>query len=259
MTDLDQRLIDLLDSTDLPSASLDEDLARGRAHLRRRRATVGAAALGTAVVLASAWALGPGGDDGDAARTTTPVATEPTSQATPSPEPTPTSTPSLPATIDPLTGDVQKDLRVLRRWNDVLAENLDPGRAHLQEVTRTNWNVQGGTAYGSKYGWANAGESGLGMLQLSISAAKDVEEIDSPCTWEGIPCPEVPAPAGAERVQVGHDGGRTMVVVERTDGQAVALTFDPLFGNNSLTPVSGSALTADDLVAAALDLRLTIR
>lgn len=256
MTDLDERLRDLLDRTDLPTSPLEEDLARGRARVRRERLLVGGATLAVAAVLAGGWGLVLGdGPGGDATASHGSIATDPSAGSTSAP-PQPSSS-AKPEPSGFGSGDPAEDLPVLRRWNSVLAENLDPTREHLEQITRETWNVQGGVGHGSRFGWRNVGEDGLGMLQLFVAESRWADEIDSPCTWGTMRCQEAAAPAGAERVRVGRDGAAVAVVVDRTDGVSVALTFDPLFGNNSLTPVSGSSLTPEALVGAALDRRLT--
>lgn len=58
---------------------------------------------------------------------------------------------------------------------------------------------------------------------------------------------------GVVEVSATHDGDRRAVLVERTDGLVVGILADPLFGNNSLTPVSGFERTVDDLIRTAAD------
>jgi hypothetical protein len=150
---------------------------------------------------------------------------------------------------------------VLSRWNDVLAEHLDPQREHLQPYTRRTANEQsGGDSYlGSKFGWANAGEEGLGMLQVGVSAGPRGLSSWSACQTGqyDLTCRDATGPHG-ERAKIGQSGSVTVVELEQTDGEVVALTLDLLFGNNSLVPISGADITTAQLLEAAADDRLDL-
>lgn len=260
MNDLEQRLRELGEAVPAPHVPLADDVARGRTRVRRHRLAAAGAALASVVVAAGAWNLAP--DLGLAGPQPGPAAPSPSREVV-------MRTLTEPPCKAPVGcgDDPAGDILVIRAWNAVLADRLDPDRQHLRRVTypRGNWNVQGGRAFGSTYVWSNP--EGPGVLQLSMSETRDVGEIQSPCNfamtlkgWQQLSCADVAdPPAGAWRVRVGQDGDLLSVVVDRKDGQSVALTFDALVGDDSPPPVSGPGPTVDDLVQAALDLRLSMR
>ncbi|MFD7073989.1 hypothetical protein ACFV9G_07225 [Nocardioides sp. NPDC059952] len=150
-----------------------------------------------------------------------------------------------------------RDIPVLQKYRDVLAEHLDPSGEHLEKTVS---NMQGGHAgsgrsIGTKLGWTVEGEDGLGMVQLSVGSGWD--GVGLPCGDPGWDCEDVNHP-GAKVARVAtHDGARSYAV-ERSDGTVVAITLDSLFGNNSTIPVSGVDLGEKEVMAAAADPRLVV-
>ena len=224
---------------------LPDDLARGRRRLVRTRGLTSAAALVVVGVVASV-ALGAAGTD-DAAPD---PAAPPGATATDADAPTepPSGIPSSPkAPVDTRDG---KEL--LTDWAQALAESLDPGGRHLDTVVT---GYQGsGRGLGAKLGWSVPGEEGLGLVQVFVSPSLRTQ-FDFYCS-AATPCRDVTVDGVAAQVQ--EMDGTTQVAVEREDGSVATVLIDPLFGNNSVVPVSGMDITVPELVRAAADPRLTV-
>lgn len=249
-----------------PVVPVAEDLARGRRRRRRTRlSVVGGAAVAVAVVgLGTAVVPDLVSADGDPApgpqtslpsqspdASETPSAEPEVREIEPSPGGDPLGIPD--GGMDAITHDPD-----LNRWREVLAEYLDPGGEHLEKGVS---NMQGGTgSKGTKLAWTNAGETGMGMVQVSVNAGWSGllwacgVEFSGLESWD---CRDVPAPRGLTGTIAEHDG-ITEVAVEHEDGLVVVLTVDTLFGNNSTVPVSGIDLGDDLLVRAAADPRLDL-
>lgn len=256
--DLEQQLHDLAERVDVPAAALEDDLDRGRRRLRRTRLlTSAAAALAVACVAGGVGVAAGAGDDTRATKEYAGSAT-----ATPSATPTATPTPSL-APADPGEGVAlpprAQRHELLRGYRDVIAKHLDPAGEHLAPWSMSNGQQSVASrdrlsGIGTKLSWTNAGESGLGMVQVFVSDSW-ANQFDWYC---GGGCRDVPAPAGAEHARVHEHDGVTEVGVQHADGTVVVLRVDALFGNNSVVPVSGIDLAVDDLVATAADERLAL-
>jgi hypothetical protein len=174
-----------------------------------------------------------------------------------------------PACDDLTTAELERSLRRITRtpvwtdprvapwldsYRDIVARHLDPGEQHLQqEVSGVQYGGSPGcgfSALGTKLGWTVAGEDGQGMVQVEVTrSTRDSQVSMSSDHWETVPS-DLP---GVAKAEVARDGGRTAVLVTRDDGLVVGIIADPLFGNNSTTPVSGFDLAADALVATAAD------
>ena len=141
----------------------------------------------------------------------------------------------------------------------MLAEHLDPQGGHLEVLSEDNQNEQVGssesriTSLGAKLGWSNDGDEGLGMVQVSVSDGW--RNADWWCEGEGWTCRQLTA---GGRVRIAEQDGVRRVGVEHADGGVVVITLDPLFGNNSLVPVSGMDISDQQLVRAASDARLDL-
>ncbi len=246
-TDLEHELARLAESIDPPPVPVSSDLARGRRRLLRTRLTVAGAAVGTAAVLGAATLLGQGVPQS----TPAPVDRTPDGQRTVEAE--------APVRALPSISPRNTHAATLSRWNDILAEHLDPQRGHLQPFTLRTSNSQSGDDYlGSRFGWTNAGESGLGMLQVDVAGTR-AGSPNSPCVTGqyDLTCRAAEGPDG-ESAQVGISESVTTVELEQSDGDVVTLTLDRLFGNNSRVPISGSDITPEQLLEAAADERLDL-
>lgn len=273
MNDLDQQLRRLAAGIDVPDTPVGDDLARGRRRVRRTRLATAGAALATLAVVGVAATAAPGllgagsspryAGGGATASPTAPGTTPPTQPG--DVEITPSGDPRGAEPFQP--DDPEGTARTLAAWQAILAEHLDPGWDHLVRYdARTNGNVQsatnGGvvTSLGSKYGWQNDGEAGLGMLQVSVNA--DWDALFWPCGTpagraEGWSCHDGTVPGGLRAEVAEHDGVRE-VAVQHADGVVVVLTVDSLFGNNSTVAVSGVDVSERDLLRAAADDRITL-
>jgi len=255
-----------------PGTAVAQDLVRGRRRLRRRRGVVGLGASTAALAVVGAAVLLPGMTGGDPVRGPAPAASDVPSDAA---SDLPADLPRLgtgreveprPGGADTTTADPMETFGpTLAAWNEVLAEHLDPRRTHLRPWGREHRNVQtaGGStralqALGSKYAWTEPGQDGLGMLQVEVAGSRGTATW--PCTTvpEEAVCEMLEAAKGLRAAEVATVGGATSVLAERQDGETVVLTFDRLFGNDSLVPVQTEALAADALLAAASDPRLTL-
>ncbi|MET8521676.1 hypothetical protein [Nocardioides sp. NPDC004968] len=150
-----------------------------------------------------------------------------------------------------------RDIPVLQKYRDVLAEHLDPTGEHLEKAVS---NMQSGDAgsgrtIGTKLGWTVEGEDGLGMVQLAVGPGWDGAGLlcdDPGWTCEGVNHP------GAKVARIATHGGARTYAVERSDGTVVTITLDSLFGNNSTIPVSDVDLGEKEVMAAAADPRLVV-
>lgn len=240
-----------------PVVPVADDLARGRRRRRRTHLGVAAgAAVAVAVVgLGSATVPDLVRADGDGS----PGPAGTTSRATPDLTPSPTPRSPGPRRIElPTMGDIRHHAD-LNRYRDTLAEHLDPRGEHLEKGVS---NMQsGGGSIGTKLAWTNDGESGMGMIQVTVAKSwRQVEVWACGVKFSGLEnwdCREIPAPRGLTAQVAEHDGV-TEVAVEHEDGHVVVLTVDALFGNNSSVPVSGIDLGEELLARAAADPRLSV-
>ena len=238
-TELEQRLHLLAEEAAPPPVATSDDVARGRRGLARRRTAAGAAVLATAAVVTVA-ALGLGGDSdtagpGPAGPGPSTTATDP---APPSPSPTPTGAPP----------DRRSGKQLLTAWARALGSHLDPDGGHLQ---RKPDNLQGGAGLGTKLGWRVEGESGLGMVQVYVG--RDAFS----GSYTGLTCGSGPAcetvTVGGVEMRIQRVDGTTSVYHVQPDGDRVFLYLDPLFGNNSLTPLASLDFPLRVLAAAVSD------
>lgn len=264
---LTRRLHDLTAGAPVPATAADEDVRRGRTRLRRRRTAVVAGAAGAVVTTLACVAIVGSGQGGPSGSGRGDVAVDPSPEPAPTPVATPEGRTCLPVT-ERMRPDPALD-RVVKGYREILADRLDPQRAHLDrwQVTRS---VQSSTsrlgcpdgsawtaALGTKIGWRIDGEPGQGVVQVFVVAPgswPDSSVVASYESWRDRP---VSLPGVVSAQVADHDGG-TAVVVHRADGFTVEVDANTLFGNNSLTPVSSLGLSVDDLLAAAADPRLTL-
>ncbi|WP_121255942.1 hypothetical protein [Nocardioides ferulae] len=272
---LDDRLHELAERAPAPSTAVGDDLQRGRRRLRRQRLTVGGAALATVLVVGAGAAVGPGMVD----RAQSPDV----AGGTDGPNPTPSETPraqkmmqievgdprpvpwGTPLDRNPIGTGPDHDATLVA-WQEVLAEHVDPQWEHLVRRDGSNANQQSTAgsgqvlALGSRYGWQNPGQDGLGMLQIAVN--RGWREAMHPChdsgPDEGWQCEAAEAPEATEAWVAERDGQLSVAVEQADDGEVVVLTADPLFGNNSRIPVDELGLSAEALLQAAADPRLSL-
>lgn len=249
-------------------AELMEAIASDEPRTRRWLAPAAAAAVVAGLVGGGYAVTSAGGDDATAPRPERSLQVAGSGTATPTASPSKTST----AECDDLTtAELAKSLRRMSRqpaWEDpkvapslasyrtIVARHLDPRDQHLQ---RDVSGVQMGgslrcglSALGTKLGWTVAGEDGQGMVQVEVNRSARGSQVSLMFDhWQTVTS-NLP---GVTKAEVAGDGGggRTAVLVSRDDGLVVGILADPLFGNNSLTPVSGFDFTVDDLLATAAD------
>jgi hypothetical protein len=272
-TDLADRLEALADREDAHRFDVRDDVARGRSRLLRNRVGVaGAAVLVGAVVLGTGLALGAGGSgraipapagEGPAAAATY---HEPETTLSPSAAPAPTPTRSardayLHQQLDRAwkgAGDIP-----FRTWrNDLYATArsvLDPSGTHLTYSSQglTSGSDNHGVGLGIKLGWTEPGRSGEGMVQVTVTSEGGSD--DERCsTTGGFGCPDTVQVAG-RTMQVGTgDRGELVVLYRQPDGERVVVLVNPLFGNNSRTPVRAGFVSRADVYRLVQDDRLDL-
>jgi hypothetical protein len=260
--ELDQRLRELGAEIHPPAVPLADDLARGRSRVRRRRVL---AAAGTAVAVVAIGLVGtvgpelvsaddrPGYSGGDGTPLPGPETTPPVRPGEKEVVPqVPKGQETFPAPLD--SGDYAGN-ETLRLYRDVLAEHLDPQGRHLQK--KVTGMQGGGGSLGSRFGWRNPGEDGLGMIVISVNGGWQATGWECGMPQVDITCRDITAPGGLEG-QVAERGGAVDVAVEHPDGTVVIVSKENLFGNNSTVPVSAIDLTVEELAAAAADDRLKL-
>ena len=198
---------------------------------------------------------------------TTPSGTPstPTETPTSTPTATPTSTPTATPTVPPTQTPKVRIHRVLRYYNDVLAEHLDPERLHLQPYDRKLDSKKTTTlsgrlfALGSTYRW----EGGGSRSGLQITVASGWDQVDWLCgasfaAWNcRLATTKTATPAGAAPPEIATHDGVTQVAVEHAAGQVVVVTTDPTYDPQARN-AAGVASTEADLIAAASDARLIL-
>lgn len=251
---LHDQLRDLAGRIDPPVVPLSEDVDRGRRRLRRQRGGwIGGSVLAVGLIAGATVAV-PAllSDDSDGGRS--PSFTE--NSATPGngPKTTERTLKLTKADRFDLGGDegipdfdeMATD-PALQKYIEILADHLDPDYEHLQ---RTPTGFTGGSLdYGTKLSWKVAGESGEGMLQINVSTDWSESMI---CQESGAQCRDITGPRGLTGRFSTYDGGRA-VALKHEDGTIVTLMANDLFGNNSLTPVSGIDVTDQQLIQAVAD------
>ncbi|MEZ0578195.1 hypothetical protein [Nocardioides sp. MH1] len=239
----------------------------GSGHEHRRRWLVPAAAAAVvAGLVGGGYAVSRAANDPAPPRSERSLEVAGSGEATPSVAPSATSTTDC---GDITTAQLERSLRrharqpvwedpaiapVLASYRDIVARHLDPAGQHLQrDVSGVQMGGSircGVSSLGTKLGWTVAGEDGEGMVQVEVNRSAHGSQVAMSLDgWEPVPS----GLPGVTRAEVARDGGRTAVLVTRADGLVVGIIADPLFGNNSLTPVSDLDVSVDDLVATAAD------
>lgn len=265
MESIEDELNRLAADVEVPLADPADDLARGRARLRRRRAGVGGAAVASLAVAAviGGVALAGGGAGGRADEEPGYAGqSDATSELSGSEavEQVRERHAEEPAAVDP-PDSIDAALLVYR---DVVAEYLDPSGEHLQKRPNNEQSGGGGAPddvyLGTKLGWSNPGQDGLGMVQVGVASSQAALDGWWPCgayrdqAWT---CRQATDETG-KTYETASSGRAEMILVRRTDGLLVVITLDALFGNNSLVPVEDFGFAAELVVAAASDPRIQL-
>lgn len=250
-----------------PDSMLANDyVTLGEQQLRRRRVTrllgvaVGAVLVGAGVSVA----LPVGDSDGPSRRNA--VAAAPRTDSPHSAAESVTR-PPLPESSSDFEFPATRELLLA-----AAIEHFDPQQKHLPAETS---NVQTGSSagvfeVGTKLSWTNSGESGEGMVQVSVTSPGYVDTADHALE-------NLPTLAGDDDVSryfkrglpgtgltgwvyegSGDSGLLLSVICERPDGSLVAVGVHRLFGNNSIEPVSDIGIDLETAAAFVADPRLEI-
>lgn len=247
-----------------PMASLaTDDLARGRRHLRRRRAaTLTGGVVGVVAVAAGvAFALPGGGPSG---AEEVPVAGGGAEDA-PSVEATAPQVPtSTPTSADDGYGDAFPAPATRQLLLDTAVEHLDPAHEHLPAAS--SGITGGGTNVGTKLEWLVAGDDGMGLVQVAVTGpgyageyefARQDFAVNIGCEIDTDRCTEQPIPGTDETALVGAPNPDAhllfSIVYERADGSLVGIAVSDLFGNNSDTPLAAMDVSLEQGFAFVTD------
>gem|GEM_PF-2671020 len=228
------------------------DLDRAHAGLsRRRRWTAGFSAVAVAGVV-TAIAMGPTlVPDGGTDSRPTDFADQPKSPTPDRPKPA-GERPDRP-------GDGYPYYEQRHLLYVVAKDHLDPAGEHLSMHQNV---LSGGTTdsqhIGTKLNWKIRGEPGLGMVQVAIATPgmTDADRRFEIGCGEYFSCEQRELDDGST-AWIGQSGdGLIGVAYEQADGESVWVLIDPLFGNNSLTPVSEVDVDVNDVLGFVADDRL---
>ncbi|WP_053202133.1 hypothetical protein [Jiangella muralis] len=256
-----------------PMASLAaDDLARGRRHLRRRRAVTltGGVAGVVAVAAGVAFALPGGGPSGaeevpvagrGAGDAPSQAPADPSSDTTAMPTEAPTSTPT---SADDGYGDDLPAPATRQLLLDTAVEHLDPAHEHLPAAS--TGITGGGTNIGTKLEWLVDGDDGMGLVQVAVTGPGYADEyefarqdfaVNIGCEIDTGRCTEQPIPGTDETALVGGPNPEMhllfSIVYERADGSLVGIAVSDLFGNNSEIPLAEMDVTVDQGFAFVTD------
>ncbi|SEE84129.1 hypothetical protein [Jiangella alba] len=258
------------------ASTATDDLARGRRHLRRRRAvTLTGGVVGVVAVAAGvAFALPGGGPSGaeevpvagrGAGDAPSDAPADPSGGTTATPTEAPTSTPTAADTpADTPSADGLGFPATRQLLLDTAVEHLDPAHEHLP--AETSGINGGGTNVGTKLEWLVDGDDGMGLVQVAVTGPGYAEEYDYArqdfavnigCEIDTDRCTEQPIPGTDETALVGAANPNMhllySIVYERADGSLVGIAVRDLFGNNSLTPLAEMDVSLDQGFAFVTD------
>jgi hypothetical protein len=109
---------------------------------------------------------------------------------------------------------------------------------------------------GIKMGWSTPGQGGQGMVQVEIGTRRPVQ---GACLETGnYGCPQAVDAAGGSTWVGDGPRGSFVVLHRQPDGDQVVVLVDPLFGNNSRTPVAAGFVTKADVYRLVQDDRLDL-
>lgn len=254
------------------ASTATDDLARGRRHLRRRRAAMltGGVVGVVAVAAGVAFAL-PGGEPSGAEEV--PVAgrgagdapssapADPSGDTTATPTEAPTSTPTA---ADTPPGDDFGFPATRQLLLATAVEHLDPAHEHLPATT--SGITGGGTNVGTKLEWLVEGDDGMGLVQVAVTGPGYADEyefarqdfaVNIGCDIDTDRCTEQPIPGTDETALVGAANPEMhllfSIVYERADGSLVGIAVSDLFGNNSTIPLAEMDVSLDQGFAFVTD------
>jgi len=252
---------------------VEDDVRRGRTRLLRNRVGVAVAAVCVGVVvLGGGLALGHGTQGArplPAGPGPSTVATfhEPEVTLSPSAAPAaPSGAPSepTPATTwlhDSLMRESGPGTTPFPSWRAALFVTtrsvLDPSGTHLDYANHgitASTSARGGVSVGIKMGWSRPGQDGQGMVQVEVGTPRSVQ--DACLETGGFGCSR-PVDVNGAQMWVGDGPRGSFVVLHRqADGDQVVVLVDPLFGNNSRTPVGSGFVTKGQVYRLVQDDRL---
>ena len=248
---------------------VEDDVRRGRTRLLRNR--VGAA---TAAVCVGVVVLGGGlalGHDTQGARPL-PAGPGPSTVATFHEPPVTLSPSSAPVTaLAPGATWLQKRLNAegdgaprtpFKAWRTALFETtrsvLDPTGSHLDYssdgITASTFGR--GVSIGIKMGWSETGSDGQGMVEVQVGDERAVE--DACLETGGFGCPRAVHVDGAQTWVGDGPRGSFVVLHRQADGDQVVVLVDPVFGNNTQTPVGRGLVSKADVYRLVQDDRLDL-
>lgn len=270
-----ERLAELAEQDDASSFVVDDDLARGRERLRRRRVgELGVAGL-VVVVLAGVVLVtgGPGRQTGAPPAATPPTAQTDVSPVTPSAAPSVVDSAVVPPNAPTTSAAPYAWIRTIlersdgprspfAKWRNRLfvttASVLDPSGGHLSYANQGmtgGWDQQG-VSMGIKMGWSQPGRSGEGLVQVEVSSQKGAD--DARCRIAaGFGCPQA-VRVGGRTVHVGEYASAYVVAFRQKDGDGVIVLVDTTFGNESAQGVDHLGFTRDDVYRLVQDARLDL-
>lgn len=282
-----RRLFDGVSFSDEPAGagSVDDDLARARRGLRKRRLTTwGSAALGTAVIASGVAVAAPNLDLGDgqvpvaenAADDSADGQAADQSAAATNPDPAAAEINPCPSEPPPEPDEELSGLIGFQNTRQCLLEtavkHFDPEWEHLPEQStggQTGGN-ESGSSVGTKLGWTVPGEDGLGMVQVAVTTPDYADDeralFDMPgmmiCSTSPDACRSEPVPGTEQEVTVVANDPEydwsLAVAYERPDGSMTSVAVNDLFGNNSLVPVSNVDITVEQAIAFVTDPALRV-
>jgi hypothetical protein len=240
---------------DLLPRALADDLLAGRRRLRRRRALTVLGSAGTAAVVGAitvgmvGW-LSPAAGPVDGNPPVANTATAP-------------STSTKPITQAGLAAARQAQDRAFdRALRGALEQHLDPVRKHLDYSSNggaTLYHDPGLRRGSLRGGWRIAGQKGMGYASVGVAASMATvsHRCGSPVFTPRLTCRTVTLPNGRPAL-LGRRGEAVEITYVKPNGEFVSATVNPLFANNTSTPVHDMGITDAMLFALVTDPRLTL-
>jgi hypothetical protein len=267
---LRERLRSAVERHDSPVV-VEDDVARGRRDLVRRRRVLLGGSLATVAVLAGVTIAANQlvGDSPASSGNGARIAGQPSSVPTEGSTSVPPA-PEDPLTLSPETAITEPDGASIdssdtKPWRDDLyalaGTHLDPSHRHLNYDTDSEQgggDAGGSISLGIKLGWKAEGESGEGMIQIAVASAGS-HGLLAPCNVFGL-CVETRR-AGHGSFELSGDpasGNGYAIELTQADGEQVQIVVDPLFGNNAVKPTTADLPTLNQVLDLAEDTDLNL-